>query len=290
MQISRVGSIQCILGEGPVWDVAEQALYFLDIGRRLIHRFAPSDGSLKSWEAPSGPGAMALRERGGAVVAIKDTLHTLDFDTGAFEPLAVARDQPAEATFNDGKVDRQGRFVVGSCSTSMDAPTPIGGIYCLQPSGSLQKIAGDIAFSNSPCFSPDGRTLYFSDSARHALYAYEYDTQRGRVGARRLLADTSQLGGLPDGSTVDSEGLIWVAIFRGRKVAAFRPDGRLERVIDLPVSLPGSVMFGGAGLDQLYVATIDPAYFNEPTEKGAGCLYVIEGLGARGLPEPRFAG
>ena len=77
MQISRVGSIQCILGEGPVWDVAEQALYFLDIGRRLIHRFAPSDGSLKSWEAPSGPGAMALRERGGAVVAIKDTLHPL---------------------------------------------------------------------------------------------------------------------------------------------------------------------------------------------------------------------
>lgn len=290
MQINRVGAVQCILGEGPVWDVAEQALYFLDIGRRLIHRFAPSDGSLRSWEAPSGPGALALRKRSGAVVAIKDTIYTLDFDTGAFEPLAVAQDQPAAATFNDGKVDRQGRFVVGSCSMDFEAPAPVGGIYCLQRSGGFQRIAGDIAFSNSPCFSPDGETLYFSDSARHALYAYEYDTATGSVGARRLLADTSPLGGMPDGATVDSDGLIWIAIFRGGKVAAFRPDGRLERVVDLPVSLPGSVMFGGAGLDQLFVATIDPVYFNEPTEEGSGCLYVVEGLGARGLPEPRFGG
>ncbi|CAN7635618.1 SMP-30/gluconolactonase/LRE family protein [Phenylobacterium sp. LjRoot225] len=278
------------MGEGPVWDVAEQALYFLDIGRRIIHRYAPCDGSLQGWEAPSGPGALALREEGGAVVAIKDTIYTLDFESGAFEPLATAQDQPAAATFNDGKVDRQGRFIIGSCSTNLEAPTPIGGIYSLPPGGSLQKIAGDIAFSNSPCFSADGKTLYFSDSARHALYAYEYDTATGAVGGRRLLADVSSLGGMPDGATVDSDGLIWVAIFRGAKVAAFRPDGRLERTIDLPVSLPGSVMFGGADLDQLFVVTIDPAYFNEPTETGAGWLYVVEGLGARGLPEPRFAG
>jgi sugar lactone lactonase YvrE len=290
MQIERAGTFACTLGEGPVWDVAEQALYFLDIGRRLIHRYDPETGSLRSWEAPSGPGAMALRAAGGAVVAIKDTVYALDFESGAFEPLAVAEDQPEAATFNDGKVDRQGRFLVGSCSTNLTAPTPIGGIYSLRPGRGLEKVAGDIAFSNSPCFSPDGATLYFSDSARHALFAYDYDTATGAVGARRVLADTSSLGGMPDGATVDRDGLIWVAIMRGGKICAFRPDGRLERTVDLPVSLPGSVMFGGPDLDQLFVATIDPAYFNEPTEEGAGWLYVVRDLGVRGLPEPRFAG
>lgn len=95
---------------------------------------------------------------------------------------------------------------------------------------------------------------------------------------------------MPDGATVDSEGRGWVAIFGGCKVAAFTPEGALERVVDLPVSLPGSVMFGGRNLDQLHVATIDPAYFGNPAEERAGYAYVVEGLGVRGLPEPRYAG
>lgn len=289
MEISRI-DCYCLLGEGPVWDVVEQALFFLDIGERRIHRYRPSDESLRTWRTPHGPGAMALRRDGGAVVAMQDRVCTLDFETGVYQPIAVADTQHPEALFNDGKVDRQGRFILGSCSTRRDDATPIGGIYRLDPDGALHRLAGDIKSSNSPCFAPDGKTLYFSDSHRHTIFAFDYDTATGNIGPRRVFAETVELGGMPDGATVDSDGLVWVAIIGGAKIAAFRPDGKLERTIDLPVALPGSVMFGGETLDRLFVPTIDPLYFGDPAHEGAGYLYVIDGLGASGLPEPRFAG
>lgn len=290
MKITKLKGSHCLCGEGPVWDVADQALYQLDIGRRLVRRYRPGDGSFRDWQMPLGPGAMALREGGGAIVAMKDMVYALDLDTGGCQPIAKADDQPPRAVFNDGKVDRQGRFVIGSCETDMADPQPIGGLYRFGKDCSLVRLGGDITYSNSPCFSPDGSTLYFSDSARYTIFAYPYDTGTGGVGARRIFADTRALGGMPDGATVDGAGRVWVAIFEGGKVAAFAPDGSLERVVDLPARLPGSVMFGGPDLDRLFVVTIDPANFGKPSEDGAGYTYIIDGLGVRGLPEPRFAG
>lgn len=290
MQIRRIESCRCLLGEGPVWDVAEQALFVLDIAGQKILRFDPADESTTNWETPLRPGAMALRESGGAVVAMQNQVQRLDFDTGSFELIATADEQPPEAVFNDGKVDRQGRFVIGSCSSGFDNPRPIGGIFSLGLDHQVKRIESNITFSNSPCFSPDGRTLYFSDSNEYACYAYDYDCETGQVANRRLFVDTRPVGGMPDGATVDSEGLVWIAIFRAGKVVAYRPDGGVERAVDLPVKLTVSAMFGGPKLDQLYVPTIDPAFFGEPAEEGAGYLYVVEGLGVRGLPEPRYAG
>lgn len=289
MQVTRI-DCYCLLGEGPVWDIAEQAQFFLDIGKNRIHRYSSADGGLMSWDTPRGPGAMALRREGGAIVAMKDRVETLDFATGLYSPIAVAETQHPDALFNDGKVDRQGRFILGSCSTRRDDATPIGGIYRLDPDRSLHWLTGDIKSSNSPCFSPDGGTLYFSDSHRHTIFAFDYDIATGNIGPRRIFAQTAELGGMPDGATVDGEGLVWVAIIGGAKIAAFGPNGKLERTVDLPVALPGSVMFGGEALDRLFVPTIDPLYFGNRTHDGAGYLYVVDGLGARGLPEQRFAG
>ena len=164
----------------------------------------------------------------------------------------------------------------------------MGGIYSVAR-GVCARIADDITFSNGTCFSPDGATLYFADGARHAIYAYDYDTQTGRAGARRLVADTSALGGMPDGATVSADGRLWVAINPGGKVAAYRPDGTLDQVINLPTARPGSVSFGGAGLDRLFVTTLDPVCFGEPADEAAGYLYVVDGLDACGLPEPRYS-
>src|SRR5262249_22678119 len=125
---------------------------------------------------------------------------------------------------------------------------------------------------------------------RCITYAYDYDPDTGRATNRRLFADTRELGGMPDGATVDSDGLLWMALYTGGKLAAFRPDGKIERIIDMPVSQPASVMFGGPDLDQLYVVTIDPASCGQPAEDGAGCTFLIEGLGVRGVPEPRYRG
>ncbi len=290
MRISRVETCRCLVGEGPVWDVGTQALYFLDIPQRRVHRFEPHTGLTRTWETPATVGAMALRERGGAVLAMRDEVCTLDFDTGSVKAIAKADAQSPQAIFNDGKVDKRGRFIIGSCCTDLVDPQPVGGAFSLSPHHELALLERDICFSNGPCFSPDGGTFYFSDSARYACFAYDYDLDTGTLANKRLFADTRTLGGMPDGTTVDSDGLVWMAIFRGGKIAAFRPDGRLERIVEMPVSLAVSAMFGGARLDQLYVTTIDPGYFNETAEEGAGHLYVIEGLGARGLAEPRYAG
>jgi sugar lactone lactonase YvrE len=289
LKISRVDTAHCLLGEGPVWDAATHSLYFLDIGRKRIHRYDPHEGTTRSWETPSAAGALALTQAGGAVLAMGDSICTLDFETGALAPIVNAR-QPPHAVFNDGKVDRSGRFVLGSCCTNLANPQPIGGVFSLGTDRQIVRLESGILFSNGPCFSPDGRTFYFSDSGRHACYAYDYDNEAGTLSNKRLFADTRSLGGMPDGATVDCDGVVWIAIFKGGKIAAFRPDGSLERVVEMPVKLSVSVMFGGDRLDQLFVTTIDPAFFQEAPEEGAGDLYVIEGLGARGLPEPRYAG
>jgi sugar lactone lactonase YvrE len=289
VKIDRVDTEHCLVGEGPLWDVAEQALYFVDIVRRKVHRFDPASGRTRSWDVPNVIGSMALRERGGAVVALKDGVHALDLDSGATSPIALPAQAP-RVQFNDGKVDRRGRFVVGSGDSDLRDTQYVGTLYSLGADARLTALDQGIAIANGPCWSPDDKTFYFSDSLPYSIFAYDYDVETGAVAGKRLFADTRELGGIPDGATVDADGLIWMAICEGAKVVAFRPDGKVERIVPMPVKLPASVMFGGPDLDLLYVTTIDPSLLGRPPEEGAGGMFVIEGLGTRGLPEPRYAG
>jgi L-arabinonolactonase len=289
VKIARVDTQHCMVGEGPVWDVEEQALYFVDIVGRKVHRFDPASGATRSWNVPSVIGSMALRQAGGAIVALKDGIHALDLDSGALEPIALPQQAP-RVQFNDGKVDRRGRFVVGSGDSDLRDTQYVGTLYSLDSDRGLTALDHGIAIANGPCWSPDDATFYFSDSLPYSIFAYDYDIETGAVANKRLFADTRELGGIPDGATVDSDGLMWMAICEGAKVVAFRPDGKVERVIPMPVKLPASVMFGGPDLDQLFITTIDPTLLGRPPEDGGGDLFVIDGLGARGLPEPRYAG
>jgi sugar lactone lactonase YvrE len=180
--------------------------------------------------------------------------------------------------------------VVGSGDSDLRDTRPVGSLYSLDSGGRLTQLDNGIAIANGPCWSPDNRTFYFSDSLPYSIFAYDYDIESGAVADKRLFADTHELGGIPDGATVDRDGLMWMAICEGQKVVAFRPDGKVERIIDMPVKLPASVMFGGPDLDLLFVTTIDPALLGRPAEEGAGHVFVIEGLGAHGIEEPRYAG
>jgi sugar lactone lactonase YvrE len=290
MKIERVATERCGLGEGAVWDDRGNALYFLDIFAAKVLRFDPATGETQSWNAPGHVGAMALREGGGAVLAIKDSLHALDFAGGATERLAGPAFTNPRVTINDGAADRAGRFVFGGCSAGMEDPQPIGGLYVLDVEREITELEGGTCQSNSHCFSPDGRTLYAADSFVHTLYAYDYDPGTGQVANKRTFAVTADLGGVPDGSAVDADGLVWVSVFQAGKVAAYRPDGRLERLLDLPAKLISSVAWGGEGLDRLYVTTIDPTQFGWEREENGGYVYVVDGLGTRGVPEGRYAG
>jgi sugar lactone lactonase YvrE len=290
VNISRVETETCLVGEGALWDAQGQALCFLDIVGKKVHRFDPATGRTRSWATPDAVGAMALRKGGGVVLAMRHEIQALDFESGAFQPLARLPDAPERTTINDGKADRNGRFVLGLCTHGVEDPQPIGGLFILDADHRVRRLDSGIHFSNSPCFSPDGRTLYFADSYLYHLYAYDYDPAAGTVSNKRVFVDAQEFGGMPDGATVDADGLVWMALFRAGKVGAFRPDGKLERLVDVPARLVSSVAFGGPKLDQLYVTSLDASFFGDPPEAGAGHLYRIDGLGARGVAETPYAG
>jgi sugar lactone lactonase YvrE len=287
MKITRLDVPQCSVGEGPVWDVQSQRLYWIDILQKNVHCLDPAAGTTQTWTVPNIIGSMAVRKGGGAIVALANGVHTLDFATGACRMLATSPDLNEQVQLADGKVDRRGRFIVGSSDRGMKEAR--GKLYALDPGATaLRQIDSDIFLANGPCWSPDDRRFYHADSIRKLIYVYDYDLVSGTLSNRRPFASTENLGGIPDGATVDAEGHVWSAICEGAKLVRFRPDGGIERMVEMPLKLPGSVMFGGANLDKLYVPTLSPAFLGRPADPLDGSTFVIEGLGIRGLPEPRF--
>ncbi len=294
MKITRLDAPRCGGGENPMWDVERQVLHYIDNSGMKVHTYDPASGQSSTLDMPAVITALVLRNGGGAVVTLRTGIHFLDLDTGALECIHPLSDPPPHV-YNDGKVDRRGRFIIGASTANFTNPGPEGGLFRLDPDLGLTRLDSGIHFSNSPCWAPDGKTFYFSDSWLDTTYAYDYDLDTGSVGNRRPFVVTSDLGGLPDGATVDADGRYWVAVFRGGKIAAYNPDGSLDRAIDMPVPLVSSVAFGGPQLDKLYVTTIahDVTQGEGSAHGGgddAGCLFVIEDLCAHGLAEPLFAG
>jgi L-arabinonolactonase len=290
MDISQLSVPHCRIGEAALWDHRSGQLFLVDILKKRVFRHDPISGNNDVWEAPVAPGALGLRAGGGLVLAMHDSVYALDVEQGEFRMIAGPVWQDPRKNMNDGAVSREGRFIIGCSHHEPVDPEPIGGLFIMEAGQGLRQLDSGVRWSNSCCFSPDGRTLYFSDSKLHTMYAYDYDPATGDTSNRRVFAETHSLGGVPDGSTVDADGLVWMAVFKGSKIVAFRPDGAVERIVDLPVSLPSSVAFGGPNLDILYVTSIDTRVFDEPADDRSGFTYAIHGLGQCGLPEPLFAG
>lgn len=291
--VTRLPAPSAIVGEGPLWSVAEQALYFTDVRGQRIWRFDPAKEAAIGWLMPRRVTALAFRAAGGAAVALADGVHGLDFASGALTPLSRLADAGAGAgeVANDAKVDHAGRFFVatldGGFFTTGEAK-PVAGLYRLEPGAALRKVAGDISVGNGPCWSPDGGTFYLSDSHARAIHAFDYDLASGALGERRPFAAVEV--GRPDGMTADRDGLLWSAASGAGQIVCFRPDGRVERVVKMPVLRPTSVAFGGQDLDRLFVTTHSGAVDGGPRAPGAGDLYVVDGLGAKGLAEPFYLG
>ncbi|MXO60093.1 SMP-30/gluconolactonase/LRE family protein [Altererythrobacter salegens] len=288
MRISRLDLPKCKVGEGPVWDFAEQALYYIDIVGKAVFRWDPATNDLKSWDVPDIIGSMALREEGGAIVALGTGVHLLDFASGTVEPHALLDPPDPEVQLADGKVDRRGRFVFGTSHRKM--AHPVGGLYSLDR-GVLTQVDDDVHLGNGPCWSPDDRVLYHADSLRHTIYAYDYDIETGQAANRRAFFNSEKWGPIPDGATVDADGNLWSAICEGGVVLCISPAGEVLREIEFPTRIPASVMFFGPDLDRLFVPTIDPSFIpGREAGPDDGANYVIDDLGVRGLPETRYNG
>jgi sugar lactone lactonase YvrE len=280
---------KALLGEGPVWDVAEQRLYWVDIKGRRIHRFDPRSGQNEAWPTAEDVGSLAVREGGGLVVAMKSGFHFYDLEAGAARRVAGPPDEPAGNRFNDGKTDREGRFWAGTMDDGdRDA---CGSLYCLDAALECRRMVDGVICSNSLCWSPDGRTMYYSDSWRRTVWAWDVDPAGPAIANRRVFLELPAAEGVPDGATVDGEGCLWLAQWDGWRLCRYDPQGRLERVVRLPVQRPTCPMFGGADLATLYVTSArigldDAALAKQPL---AGGIFALE-PGVAGVPEARFKG
>jgi sugar lactone lactonase YvrE len=291
MRIEVLVDVKTILGEGPLWDVEEQRLYWIDSFGCNVFRATADGREIRAWDVPAKIGSMALRRQGGAVLSLANGFHFLDFRTG--ETIFIVDPEPDKPNnrINDGKVDKQGRFVAGSMDTMEEGPN--GALYRLDPDLTLHTLDTGIIVSNGPCWSPDGRTFYFADTWTGEIWAYDYDTATGNASNRRTFVkvDTSK-GGAADGSTVDAQGCVWNALVYDGRIFRYTPEGKVDRIIEMPVKKVTSVMFGGPNLDILYVTSMAkpplPRFPGDGVLRGS--LFAIHGLGVTGVPEPRFAG
>jgi L-arabinonolactonase len=289
MKIVQLDAPKCEGGESPLWDPTAQTLHYIDNVGCKVHCYHGDIGTSRTYDMPAPVTAIAVRKSGGLVVNLRTGLHELDLKNGSLTCWIPSPDPPP-FVFNDGKVDRQGRFFLGASTATARDPKPEGGLFSLDAERHLSRWDSGVYFSNGPCWSPDNRTFYFSDSWLNTTYAYDYDLSTGAVTNRRDFIVTEELGGRPDGATVDADGCIWIAIYGAGVIAAYRPDGRLERTVQMPVRLCSSVMFGGPTFDQLFVTTIAHGPLGEAVEAGAGYVYRIDGLGVRGIPETSYNG
>jgi sugar lactone lactonase YvrE len=284
----RIGQTRDRLGESPVWDEASQSLFWIDSLAGLIRRLNTATVTLDEFEVPAPIGSMALRDDGGAILALRDGFARYDFETRKLTPDAsIGIDHP-DVRLNDGKVDPYGRFVAGTLHGGRaENEAPLGGLYRLDAAGALELLETNLAVTNGPCFSLDGKTFYLADSPRRVIWAYDYD-HHGPLRKKRVFVDTAALQSGPDGATVDAEGHLWSVLVRIGAIARFAPDGTLVRRIDMPIRHPTSVTFGGAHLDTLYVTSISRSTNLADDHPDAGGLLAIEGLGVKGVPTQRF--
>ncbi len=276
------------LGEGPVWDTREQALFWVDIEGCRLHRCDADGGGVRTWDLPERIGCCALRQGGGFVVALASGFAFLDPATGGIEWIARPDGMIARNRFNDGKCDRAGRFWAGTMDDKLTEHT--GSLFRLDADRSVRRMDGAIAIPNSIAWSPDDRTMYFADTVDRTIFAYDFDPAAGAIHRRRVFASTTGAGS-PDGSTVDADGFLWNAEWGAARLVRYSPDGRIDRTVALPVRYPTSCNFGGPDLATLFVTSAiwDLSDKQRAAQPWSGGVLAFT-PGVRGLPEPRFAG
>ena len=280
-----------LLGESPVWHPREQVLYYTDIPGHRLQRFDPRSGELRHWQFETDVSSFAPLLDGQLLLAMRDGLWRFDATTGERFLVAEPDYDPKVERFNDGKCDPQGRFWV---STIYEPRTPSVAALYRYARGTLARQVGGLSVGNGLAWSPNGRTIHWSDTSAHAVYAADFDPQSGTLSRQRVFArfepkqpgqSLDAYGGRPDGAAMDVDGCYWAAMYEGSRVVCLSPAGELIREIRLPVRCPTMPCFGGPDLKTLYITT---ARENRPPaelvqQPYAGCVLAID-LDVPGLP------
>lgn len=290
-----MAEIECVLecrnrlGEGPIWCGQEQALYWVDIVAPAIHRFHPGSGEHRSWPVPEHVGSLSLREGGGLVIALQRGFAAFDPDTGEVVMINPCEVDLPENRFNDGRCDRAGRFWAGSLPYTEDRPA--GTLWRLEPDHTAHRVLSGVTVPNGLCFSPDDRTMYFTDSPTRRIMAYDFDLATGTPSNPRLFVKVPDEAGWPDGAIVDAEGGVWSCEWDGARVVRYAPDGTVDRVVAMPVPRPTCAAFGGSDLAILYITSASDRLSEAERARWplSGNLFALH-AGVRGLPDPRYRG
>lgn len=279
-----------LLGESPFWHPSERLLYWVDIPGQKILRANAVTGAVQSWDMPMEPGCIAPAAGGGLVVALRDGIYRAPTWGVGLRLLHRFEHDIATTRFNDGKADPLGRFWAGTMFEPRTAAlAELFALDCRHGGApEVQRMAGGATIANGLAWSPDCQTVYWADTTGHVIRAWDWDGERNVLSRERVFArfetrpphwhsGIAGYGGRPDGAAVDSQGNYYCAMFEGRRLLKFAPDGRLLAEIATPVQCPTMPCFGGDDLKTLYITS---ASYNRPPPELArmpqsGCVFAL---------------
>ncbi|MGF6667731.1 SMP-30/gluconolactonase/LRE family protein [Pseudomonas monsensis] len=293
MQAELIVDARNAVGESPVWVPQDNALYWVDIPNGGLQRWSADTGHVHAWKTPEMLACIARHRRGGWIAGMESGFFHLHPHSDASldsERLASVAHSRNDMRLNDGRCDRQGRFWAGSMVLDMGLNLPEGRLYRYGTgqSGVIEAQLDGFIVPNGLGFSPDGKTMYVSDShpAVQLIWAFDYDTDSGTPSNRRVFIDMNHFTGRPDGAAVDAEGFYWICANDAGLIHRFAPDGRLDFSLAVPVKKPTMCAFGGSRMDTLFVTSIRPGDDHDPQSLAGGVFALNPNV--KGLPEPIF--
>lgn len=292
--MERIGQVVCAVGESPLWCTRRGLWFWVDITARAIWRFDPGSGEVREYRAPQMVACLALDGDGDLIAGMEDGVYSVQLDDSSC--LAHARQLTAPLAsmagmrFNDGRCDRQGRFWSGTMALDAALAPGCGKLYRYGAADGLSEpVVENLVVQNGLAWSPDGRTMYLSDShtSRQLVWAFDYDSGSGMPSRRRVFIDMNDHPGRPDGAAIDVDGCYWTCANDAGMIHRFTPAGRLDRSIAVPMAKPSMCSFGGADMRTLLVTSISTGA--PAGDALAGAVFLLE-PGIEGMPEQRFGG
>ncbi len=290
-QAEVVLEAKAMLGEGAIWHEATQTLYWVDILGKQVHQYNPATGQNKTRDVGEYVGTVVPANSGQLMLALQNGFASLDFDTGKITRHANPESHLPDNRFNDGKCDPAGRFWAGTLS--LQETTGAGSLYCLYTDFTFRKMIANVTISNGLVWTGDKKTFYYIDTPTLQVAAYDYDIDTGNITNKRIVITIPEEEGFPDGMTIDTEDMLWIAHFGGWQVCRWNPHtGKKMHSIKIPVSQPTSVAFCGNNLNELYITSARKSLSTEQLQQQplAGGLFRCSIPGVKGLPAYTFGG
>jgi D-xylonolactonase len=276
-----IADYQCQIGENPLWHPLEKRIYWTDIAGGKLFRYDPATDHHEECYSGAPVGGFTI-QADGALLLFMEHGAIAKWHDGQISYVVEGIPSETESRFNDVIADPFGRVFCGTLALKVG--TVPGRLYRLDTDGSLHQVLGDVAVSNGMGFTPDRRSMYYTDSGRRTIYIFDYDEKTGALTNQRVWLQVPEGAGVPDGMTVDAQGYVWSARWDGAALYRYTPDGIEERRIAFPAKKVSSVIFGGDELSDIYVTTALTKSTRAEEGEGAGALFRLR-LGIRGVPE-----